>query len=222
MKACFFCWVIIGVCLTMILSGCATDPYTRERKVSNTAIGAGVGAAGGAAVGAITGDGSRERKKHMMIGAGVGAIAGGSVGAYMDYQEAQLRRRLERTGVGITRRGDEIHLNMPGNLTFSTGSHAIKPDFYDVLNSVAIVLNEYDETFINVCGHTDSVGQRSYNQRLSEQRADSVARYLAAQGIDGRRFSVRGFGETHPLATNRTPAGRASNRRVEITIAPAL
>lgn len=222
MKRRTFGWIACGLCFALIAAGCTIDPYTREKKISNTAIGAGIGAAGGAAVGAVTGDGSRERKKHMMVGAGVGALAGGSVGAYMDYQEAQLRKRLDRSGVRVTRQGDRIHLNMPGNLTFPTGSYAIKPEFYDVLNSVAIVLSEYDRTTVNVDGHTDSVGKQAYNQSLSEQRARSVAGYLAAQGVDGRRFLVQGFGESRPLATNRTPAGRASNRRVEITITPAL
>jgi outer membrane protein OmpA-like peptidoglycan-associated protein len=222
MKRIAFGWVAFGLCLTMITVGCTIDPYTREKKVSNTAIGAGVGAAGGAAVGAMTGDGSRERKKHMLIGAGVGAVAGGSVGAYMDYQEAQLRKRLDRTGVSVSRQGDDIHLNMPGHLTFSTGSYAIKPEFYDVLNSVALVLDEYDRTTVNVAGHTDSVGQQAYNQTLSEQRARSVAGYLGAQGVDGQRFIVRGYGESRPLTSNGTPAGRATNRRVEITISPAM
>lgn len=220
MKYKFLAVLAVILIIAVFLDGCATDPYTREKKVSKTAVGAGIGAAGGAAVGAMTGDNSKERKKRMLIGAGAGALVGGGIGAYMDYQEAQLRKRLERTGVSVTRQGNDIHLNMPGHLTFATGSHSIKSNFYDVLNSVAIVLSEYDKTYVSVHGHTDSVGKASYNQQLSERRAKTVADYLAAQGVDYRRFSVEGFGETRPTASNKTPAGRAENRRVEIEITP--
>ncbi len=213
------------VCAAVTVAGCTTDPYTGQRKVSNTAIGAGIGAAGGAAtglaVGAISGKTkSKELRKRALIGAGVGALAGAGVGGYMDYQEAKLRERLQRTGVSVTRVGNDIILNMPGNVTFDSGSSHIKSSFYDVLNSVAIVLKEYDKTYVDVFGHTDSVGSETYNQSLSEQRAGSVASYLISQGLNGNRFSTQGFGESRPLATNGTEEGRALNRRVEIQLTP--
>ena len=138
----------------------------------------------------------------------------------MDSQEAQLRESLNRTGVDITRNGQSIHLNMPGHLTFASGSHKIKPGFHDVLNSLAGILKEYNDTRINVYGHTDSVGKQSYNQKLSTIRARRVASYLAAKGVGSDRFSVEGFGESKPIASNKTKTGRTKNRRVEIEILP--
>ena len=138
----------------------------------------------------------------------------------MDSQEAQLRESLNQTGVDITRNGRSIHLNMPGHLTFASGSHNIKPGFHDVLNSLAGVLREYRDTRVNVYGHTDSVGKQSYNQKLSTIRARRVASYLAAKGIGSDRFSVQGLGESKPIASNKTKYGRAKNRRVEIEILP--
>ena len=227
MKSKVFVSVVILVCVTFFAASCTTDPYTGKRKVSNTAKGAGIGAAGGAAaglaVGLLTGKTkSKQLRKRALVGAGIGALAGGSVGAYMDYQEAKLRQRLRKTGVSITREGDSIILNMPGNITFATGSADIKSNFYEILNSVAIVLEEYDKTYVDVFGHTDSIGSQKYNQKLSERRARSVYDYLVIQGLNSDRFSLRGFGETRPISTNATATGREQNRRVEIEIAPIV
>jgi outer membrane protein OmpA-like peptidoglycan-associated protein len=214
------------LCLALVLGGCmTTDPYTGERKVSKTTVGAGIGALGGAAAGAAIGAASgghrgRRAATGAAIGAGVGAATGGGIGYYMDQQEAKLRQRLERTGVSVTRSGDNIILNMPGNITFRTDSSDISSGFYDVLNSVALVLNEFDRTYVDVQGHTDSTGSDSYNQTLSERRARSVADYLTAQRVASHRLGVQGFGESRPIASNDTEAGRAQNRRVEIQIAP--
>jgi len=196
---------------------CTTNPFTGERQVSKTAAGAGIGAATGAAIGALAG---RDRAKGALIGAGAGALAGGAVGAYMDIQESKLRDQLRGTGVSVTRQGDLLILNMPGNLTFATDSAQIKPSFYEVLNSVALVLKEYNKTIIEVMGHTDSTGSDSYNQTLSDKRADSVAEYLVAQKIDTRRVLADGFGESHPIASNDTAEGRQQNRRVELRLVP--
>ena len=138
----------------------------------------------------------------------------------MDVQEAKLRQRLQNSGVSVTRAGNQIVLNMPGNITFKTNSENINASFYEVLNSVAIVLNEYSKTTIDVIGHTDSVGAESYNQELSERRARSVAEYLAGQNVLTTRLLIEGRGETQPIASNSTPEGRASNRRVTIQINP--
>jgi outer membrane protein OmpA-like peptidoglycan-associated protein len=205
----------------LVISACTTlDPYTREEKTSNAAKGAAIGAAAGAAVGLITGDDSAERKKRALILAGVGAVAGGSVGAYMDQQELKLRKELEATGVSVTRDGDNITLNMPGNVTFAVDSSDISAGFYDVLNSVAKVLNEFDKTFIEVAGHTDSSGSEQYNQQLSERRAASVSAYLRTREVSADRMITIGAGETLPIASNATAEGRQANRRVEITIVP--
>lgn len=205
--------------LALLVSSCTTiNPYTRETQVSSAAKGAGIGAAAGAAIGAVSG--KHDRGKRAIIGAGIGALAGGSVGYYMDVQEAKLRQRLEGTGVSVTRVGDNIVLNMPGNVTFQVDRAEIRPDFFDVLSSVALVLTEYDKTLVDIAGHTDSTGSDSYNQALSERRAQAVASYLRAQGVQPVRFQVSGYGETRPLADNSSDQGRAQNRRVEITLVP--
>jgi len=203
-----------------MLLGCTTNPYTGEQQASKAAIGAGIGAAAGAAVGALSGGHSKERRKKALIGAGVGALAGGSIGYYMDVQEAKLRAQLQGTGVGVTRVGDEIILNMPGNLTFATNSADVKSNFYSVLNSVSLVLKEYEKTVIEVAGHTDNRGSDTYNQSLSVRRAASVSQYLGSQGLEHMRLITVGYGELRPVADNDTEAGRQQNRRVELTLAP--
>ena len=120
----------------------------------------------------------------------------------------------------MTRVGNQIQLNMPGNVTFATGPPNINANFYDVLNSVGVVLKEYEKTTVDVIGHTDSVGSESYNQGLSENRARSVAQYLSTQGIMSARLLIAGMGESQPIAPNNTPEGRSQNRRVSIQIAP--
>lgn len=203
-----------------LAAACTTDPFTGERKVSNTAAGAGIGAGLGALAGLAVGGSPRAQRNAVLIGAGIGALAGGGIGAYMDKQEAEIRQQLQGTGVSVTRNGDVIVLNMPSNITFDVDQDAVKSSFYSVLNSVALVLNKYDKTVVDVNGHTDSSGDDSYNFGLSQRRALSVANYLNGQGVDGRRFSVVGFGETQPVASNDTADGRALNRRVEIQLAP--
>ncbi len=200
-------------------TGCVTttDPYTGQQKVSNTAAGAGLGALAGAGLGLLAGGDDR---RNALIGAGIGALAGGGIGAYMDRQESQLRAQLQGTGVSVTRQGDHIVLNMPSNITFATDSSAIQPAFYSTLNSVALVLKEYNQTLVDVYGHTDSTGSESHNLRLSQQRAGSVADYLISQGTNSQRFAVIGLGETQPIASNDTEQGRAQNRRVEIRLSP--
>ena len=213
--------IILLTASAAFLAACSTDPYTGEQKISNTAIGAGTGALLGTAAGLVIGKTtSASTRKSMLIGAGIGAIAGGGVGLYMDNQEAKLRQRLEGTGVSVTRRGDTIILNMPSNITFDTDRAEVKPQFYDVLNSVAIVLAEFNKTLVDVTGHTDSDGSEGYNQDLSERRAGSVAQYLVSQGNNPQRFQVLGMGEAEPVASNASADGKALNRRVEIEIVP--
>ena len=210
-----------AVAATIVLSGCETlDPYTGESQTSKATKGAIIGAVSGAVVGLVSGDDSVERRKRALIGAGVGALAGGAVGYYMDRQEAKLRAELQGTGVSVTRIGDNITLNMPGNVTFATDSSDLSPAFFDVLNSVSKVLSEYDQTVVEVAGHTDSVGSHGYNQGLSERRAGSVAQYLRTQGVNDQRLITIGMGEDAPVADNGTATGKQLNRRVEITMVP--
>jgi len=205
---------------SVTLAGCMTyDPYTGEEKVSSATKGSVIGAIGGAAVGAATSS-SDDRAKGALIGAAGGAAVGGGIGYYMDRQEAKLRRQLEGTGVRVVRNGDQIDLIMPGNITFATDQSSIRPAFTDTLQSVALVLKEFDKTTIRIEGHTDSTGSDSYNQLLSESRASSVRDFLLNQGIEPSRTRAVGYGERYPVASNETAAGREQNRRVELTLVP--
>lgn len=206
----------------LMLTGCATytgqssDPNDPNRTRNNALIGAGIGAVAGL----LSGDSATERRQHALIGAGAGALTGGAVGAYQDRQEAELRRQMAGTGVDVVRQGDNITLNMPGNVTFGFDQSNIQPQFYPVLNNVANTLRQYEQTVIEVAGHTDNTGAAAYNQQLSERRAQAVAQYLGGQGVNQQRIITVGAGMTRPIADNSTDAGRAQNRRVEITLVP--
>lgn len=208
--------ISLAVCGALLMAACTTNPYTGESQVSKTAIGALGTAAVGAGIGALVS--KKDRAKGAAIGAGVGALAGGAVGGYMDYQDKQLRKELQGTGVSVSREGDEIVLNMPGDITFKSGSDDLSSDFYKVLNSVAKVLNKYDKTIITVVGFTDNTGSDKTNLALSKKRAESVAAYLQNQKVKPERFVVDGLGESEPIASNKTAEGRAKNRRVEISL----
>lgn len=215
----------IGVVLlsSALMVGCTTfDAYTGEEKTTNTAIGASIGAGIGAVVAYLDNKNkdSRTRNKRILAAAAGGAAVGGGIGYYMDAQEAKLRKQLRSTGVSVERDGDNINLIMPGNITYATNSSDIKSDFYPVLDSVSVVLAEYNKTIVVVGGHTDSDGSEDYNQKLSLQRASSVSSYLASHGVDSVRLETVGFGETKPIASNSTDEGKQQNRRVEITLLP--
>lgn len=213
--------VFLGAAACTVLIGCQTlDPYTQESKTSRATTGAVIGAVAGAVVGLVSGDDAVERRQRALIGAGVGALAGGAIGNYQDRQEAKLRAELQGSGVSVTRMGDNITLNMPGNVTFATDSADLSPAFFNVLTSVSKVMTEFDRTVVEVAGHTDSTGSDSYNQGLSERRANSVSRYLQTQGINSQRLITVGMGESRPVADNSSESGRQSNRRVEITMVP--
>ena len=214
--------VVAAASLVAVLAaGCqTTSPYSGQPQQNRTGTGALIGAGLGIAAGLLTGDSAVERRQHALIGAGVGGLAGGAIGNYQDRQQAALRDKLHGTGVDVARKGDNITLNMPGNVTFAFNSANIDPQFYTVLNDVAGVLREYDQTVVEVAGHTDNIGSDEVNQRLSEQRAGAVARYLSAQGVDPQRLITVGGGKRYPIASNDTEAGRAANRRVEITLVP--
>ncbi|WP_421850641.1 OmpA family protein [Oricola sp.] len=199
-------------------SACTSiDPFTGQQKVSNTAAGAGIGAGVGALAGLAAGGDDR---RNALIGAGIGALAGGAIGNFMDRQEAELRAQLAASGVSVTRAGNNIILNMPSNITFAVDQDQVIPAFYPTLDSVAVVLRKYNQTLIDVYGHTDSTGSDDYNQSLSQRRANSVANYLAVRGVNQQRVLATGFGESRPIADNSSETGRAQNRRVEIQIVP--
>lgn len=205
---------ILSVLMALsFLSACATDPYTGESKVSKTAWGTGIGAAAGAGIGALVGG-----EKGALIGAGVGAASGAGVGGYMDLQARKLRQELEGTGVRVAKNGNNIVLIMPGNITFDTNKANIKSNFKPVLDSVAKVINEFDQTKVQITGYTDNTGTAAINNKLSAERANAVATYLRLRGVANARIYAAGLGSSNPIASNATAAGREQNRRVEISL----
>ncbi len=214
------------LCLTaaaFVLAGCDTVDTSNGLKThSSTKTGALIGAGVGAAVGALSNKKGDRARKNAVLGAGIGALAGAGVGAYMDRQQKDLRAELETRGVYVTRQGDNIVLNLPSDVTFSSGSADIAGSFLPVLDDVATILNQYPSTFIDVVGHADSQGSDAFNLDLSERRANATAGYLVSRNVKSQRIYVAGMGERQPIATNDTAEGRAKNRRVEITLRPVV
>lgn len=207
-----------GLAAMLATAACTTDPNTGQRQISKAAIGGIGGALGGYLLGDLVG-GRRDRTEKI-LGAGIGAVAGAGIGAYMDAQERKLREETAGSGVDVIRDGDNLVLRMPSGITFDYDSATVQPQFQPTLNDVSSVLAQYPKTYIDVYGHTDSDGSDAYNQTLSERRAQSVASYLTSHGVQSARIATRGFGETQPIASNESDQGKASNRRVEIKIAP--
>lgn len=205
--------LICSLLAVSLLSACAIDPYTGEQKVAKTAWGTGIGAVAGAGIGALAGG-----KKGALIGAGVGALAGAGTGAYMDVQARKLREQLVGTGVQVKELDGRIYLIMPGNITFNTNEAVIKQGFTPVLDSVALVIKEYNKTMVQVYGYTDNTGTAATNNALSLRRANAVSNYLRLRGVDGNRIITDGLGSSNPIASNATAAGREQNRRVEIVL----
>lgn len=157
-------------------------------------------------------------RERAIVVAGVVPVPVGQGEIYMDRQYEVLQGELVGTGVTVRREGQAIILEMPGDVTFAFNKSDIRPRFVPVLNAVVRVLNDYPATFVDISGHTDSVGSDGYNQALSERRADAVADYLARGQAMPARMSVIGEGEREPVASNATIEGRAANRRVEIVL----
>ncbi|MFT4732978.1 MAG: outer membrane protein OmpA-like peptidoglycan-associated protein [Gammaproteobacteria bacterium] len=209
-------------CLLLVTSCATYDPYTGDQEVSKTGKGAGIGA-GVAAVVAYLANKDKDagkRNERILKAAAGGAVVGGSIGYYMDVQEAKLREQLRGSGVSVERDGNNINLIMPGNITFASGNASIAQGFLSVLDSVVLVLTEFNRTLVVVSGHTDNTGSDSLNQNLSEKRAQSVSDYFYNSGIIRDRLDVIGFGETQPIASNGTEQGKKKNRRVEIALMP--
>ncbi|MBC6983654.1 OmpA family protein [Caulobacter sp. 17J80-11] len=205
-----------------LLAACSTlDRYTGQVRRNNTATGALMGAVGGAALGYATNTNkSEEGRTNALIGAGIGALAGAGIGRYMDRQEAELQHHLAGSGVGVIRQGENIVLQMPGDVTFALDSAAIQPRFDPVLDDVAAVLNRYPATYVDIVGHASADGSDAHNQVLSERRALAVGDYLLSHKVLRARLFVAGRGESEPIASNATQQGRAQNRRVEIILRP--
>lgn len=213
---------IAAALATTMLAGCATytgqtsDPNDPNRTQRGALIGAGIGAVAGL----LSGKDATERRQRAMVGAGIGGLAGAGVGAYQDRQEAELRRQTAGTGVDVQRDGDVIKLNLPDGVTFDFNKTNVKPQFYSALNSIASTIKQYDQTIVEINGHTDNIGSLAANQKVSEERARSVGAYLAGQGVQSVRMETHGYNYQYPVADNSTDSGRALNRRVEIRLIP--
>jgi len=208
------------LCLIFLLSGCASTGT-----MSKSQTGGLVGATGGAVAGAVLGQAIGHNTKGTLIGAAIGAALGGAggygVGKMMDNQERDMREALATSeAAAVTREGNLLAVTFKGDVTFDTNSTEVRQGLYSEINRVAGVLNQYPQTLIRVEGHTDSVGSDAYNMDLSVRRANSVKNLLVQRGVAAGRIEVIGYGETMPVATNSTEAGRQMNRRVEIKIAP--
>lgn len=211
--------IMIGLLATTMLAACTTNPDTGQRGLSRAGGGALIGAGSGALLGVLIGGNDA---RAAAIGAAVGGLAGAGVGAYMDRQERALREQTAGTGIEVVRQGDQLQLNMPSDISFASGRSSLDPQFHTSLNNVANTLNEFPSTAVDIIGHADSQGAEDFNQRLSEQRAQSVQSYLLNQNVTSVRLASAGFGETRPIASNETVEGRARNRRVEIILTPIL
>lgn len=209
--------IMLATVATLMLAGCAQNPYTGEHR--RTATGATIGAGAGALLGGAV-SGSGDRTKGGLIGAAVGATVGGLIGRQMDKQEAELRTQMEGTGVEVQRQGDTIRLQAPENITFDTNRANVKPQFQPILGQLAQSIQQYPGTLVQIEGHTDSTGTAAYNQTLSENRAGAVRNDLIQRGVPASRLVAVGYGMTRPVADNSTAAGRAQNRRVEVLIVP--
>ena len=190
----------------LLLAGCATKSQT----------GAVIGAGGGAVVGGVIGKVAGSTAKGAIIGAVVGGAAGAIIGARMDKQAKELEQNIK--GAKIERVGEGIQVTFDSGLLYDFNSDVVKMDARTNLRELALSLDKYPGSDLVIIGHTDSQGTDSYNQTLSERRARSAANYLTSQGVASSRISTRGLGETEPVATNDTDAGRQANRRVEVAI----
>ncbi len=210
--------IAVSMAGVLALSACV-DSTTRIQDPNYRAQN---GAVAGALIGGILGAGSvkNDKGRAALLGAALGAAAGGAIGANLDTQAADLRNRLGNPNVTVTNMGKYLLVNLPDDLLFATDSAAVQPGLQGEVRSIAANLVSYPASTIQVIGHTDNVGASAYNADLSVRRAISVRDILVGAGVPADRVSAFGQGETQPVASNLTSAGRSANRRVEIIITP--
>jgi outer membrane protein OmpA-like peptidoglycan-associated protein len=200
--------VIIYLMVAITLAGCSSMNKSQK--------GAVIGAAGGGASGAVIGRASGNTALGAIIGATVGGVAGTVIGREMDKQAAEMEREVP--DAKVERVGEGIVVEFDGDILFGFDQSGLTPEAINNLGSLTQILNKYPNTDIVIQGHTDSKGSDSYNQALSERRANAVSNYLIAHDIKNSRISTVGYGETAPKYSNDTEVGRAQNRRVEFLI----
>ncbi len=217
-------YVAAVAALSLVIAACTSDSSSSgKRGMTNMETGAIIGAVGGAVIGAVAY--KKNRTMGAIVGAVGGGLAGGAVGAYMDSQKKDLEKNLHKEIQAGSARVDKmpndvVRITMTNQTAFDTNSTAIKPGFYSTMDKVADVVIRYGKTTLTVVGHTDNKGTAEYNQKLSEQRALSVAQYLESKDVNPVRLATLGKGETDPIASNDTESGRQANRRVEIYVEP--
>lgn len=199
----------------------AQQPVTIDR---NTAIGAGTGAVLGGVIGAATAS-RGDKNEGALLGAAIGGLLGGVIGnqygTQIKNQATRLGDILRGTGSTATTMPDgSLKINLAGDVSFNSGSAAIKESFIDTLDKVAKVLSESPNSRVMIVGHTDNTGNADANQRLSLARANSVRDFFATSGVSNSRMSTAGRGAAQPIASNNTDSGRAQNRRVEVFVFP--
>ena len=205
---------VIALTSAIALAGCTNPDGTNN----NTGTGVGAGAVLGGLLGrAVSSD--DDKAQGTLIGGVVGGVIGGLIGADLDKQEAELRAQMGNS-VSIINTGSQLIVSLPEDITFATNSAVVKSSLTSDLNTLARSMNNYPNTTIEVVGHTDNTGTAAYNQALSEQRARAVRGILVSGGVSSGRVIAYGVGESRPVATNSTSAGRQQNRRVEIFITP--
>lgn len=213
--------LLAGLASSFALSACVQPgPYNPDDPNQRARNGAMMGALAGAALGAATGDSNDKTSDRVIGGALIGGMLGAGIGNALDQQAADLRQNIHTRGVQIINEGDRLRVVMPEGILFPVDSATVQPGIMNDLYTVADSLNRYPDSQVQVIGHTDNTGAAAYNQALSERRARSVAAVLRDDGVDPGRLSAYGRGESQPVASNLTVAGKAQNRRVEIVIIP--
>ncbi|MCL3881447.1 OmpA family protein [Marivita sp. GX14005] len=209
--------LLLSSAALIALTAC-TDPNDPRRQTKSGAL---IGAGAGATIGALMGNDPEERRRNAALGAVIGGGSGALIGNQLDKQEADLRAQIGNDNVTIRNTGDRLIVTMPQDILFATDSASLRPDLQRDLRTVGQNLLAYPNTTVQVLGHTDNTGEASYNQGLSQRRAQSVASILMSEGVSSSRIRAIGRGEDQPVASNLTPEGRAQNRRVEIVILPS-
>ncbi len=203
---------IIALCLilSLVLMGMGCAEWTRTQK--GAAIGAGAGGVAGGLIGHATGS----TAVGILLGAVIGGAAGAFIGNYMDKQAAEIERDI--AGARVERVGEGIKITFSSGIMFDVDRAVLKDQYKGEISELATILNKYEDTNILLEGHTDSTGTEEYNLELSKKRSQSVANYLATQNVNPTRFTIMGYGESQPIASNETTEGRSQNRRVEVAI----
>ena len=211
--------LIMGAAGLLALTACTDPAYQAGGERQRTGQGAAIGAAIGGLLGA-TRESGNDRVRNAAVGAAIGAAVGGAIGYSLDQQAAELRNDFGNGEIDVINTGNELIVRMPEAILFATDSAQLNSQLRSDLFVLADSLNKYPQSIVTVTGHTDNTGTAAYNQDLSERRAWSVASVLQSGGVAGSRINAVGAGENQPIATNQTAAGRAQNRRVDITITP--